>query len=154
MNGTTDISGRPFHKDDAAFYSVVSSTFVRASGIHLLQGRDFLPQDDSSAAIVVLVNQAFVRKFVSGRNPLGVTLRMNRSPGDKDSDLPLVEPMTVVGVVQNELQGALGSSFEPMVYLDIQQLPKDSGFLQLYGYASEFAIRSPRMSSTKKSAPR
>lgn len=143
LNGTTDVSGRPFNKDDSADYTVVSSSFVRASGIHLLQGRGFLPQDDGCAAIVVLVNQAFVRKFLPDRNPLGVSLRMHRDPGDKDSDLPLIAPMTVVGVVQNELQGPLGSSFVPMIYLDDLQLPKDSPFLGLYGMASQFAIRSP-----------
>lgn len=143
LNGTTDVSGRPFHKNDSAYYTVVSSGFVRASGIDLLRGRGFLPQDDSSAAIVVLVNQAFVSKFLPDRNPLGVTLRMHRDPGDKDSDIPLTKPMTIVGVVQNELQGALGSSFEPMVYLDDLQLPTDSPFLGLYSFASQFAIRSP-----------
>jgi putative ABC transport system permease protein len=142
MNGTTDISGRAFHKDDTAFYTVVSSSFVRASGIHLLRGRSFEPQDDSSANILVLVNQAFVRKFIPGRDPLAVTLRMHRDPGDKDSDLPLTQPLTVIGVVQNELQGPLGSTFEPMVYLDDQQLPAGSSFLQLFGYMSQFAIRS------------
>lgn len=143
LSGTTDVSGRPFRKGDSANYSIVSSNFVHASGIQLLQGRGFLPQDDSSAAIVVLVNQAFVQKFFPDRNPLGVTLRMHREGGEKDSDIPLIEPMTVVGVVQNELQGALGSGFDPMVYLDDQQLPKDSGFLGLFGMASQFAIRSP-----------
>jgi predicted permease len=143
LSGTTDVSGRPFHKDDSADYSIVSSGFVQASGIHLLQGRGFLSKDDSSTAIVVLVNQAFVRKFFPGRDPLGVSLRMHRDPGDKDSDLPLAEPMTVVGVVQNELQGPLGSSFQPMVYLDDLQLPENSPFLGLYGMASQFAIRSP-----------
>jgi predicted permease len=142
LTGTTEVSGRPFHKGDTADYTTVSSNFVRASGINLLQGRSFRRQDDSSAGLVVLVNQAFVRKFLDGR-PVGVTLRMHRVPGDKDSDLPLIEPMTVVGVVQDELQGALGSEFQPMVYLDDLQLPNDSGFQALYNMASQFAIRSP-----------
>jgi predicted permease len=36
LNGTTEVSGRPFHEGDTAFYSLVSSNFVQASGIHLL----------------------------------------------------------------------------------------------------------------------
>jgi len=93
--------------------------------------------------MAVLVNQAFVSKFLAGRNPLGVTLHMHRGPEDKDSGILLTKAMTVVGVVQNELQGVLGSSFEPMVYLDDLQIPKDSALLGIYGAASEFAIRSP-----------
>lgn len=142
MNGGTQVTGRPFHKGDDAYYSVVSSGFVRASGIGVLQGRGFLPRDDSSAALTVLVNQAFVRKFFPDRDPLGAALRMHRSSGGKDSDLPLTQPMTIVGVVQNELQGSLGSPFEPMVYLDDLQLPENSAFLGVYGMASQFAIRS------------
>jgi putative ABC transport system permease protein len=143
LSGTTDVSGRPFQKGDSAYYTVVSSSFVRASGIHLLQGRGFLPQDNSRAAMVVLVNQAFVSKFLAGRKPLGVSLHMHRGREDKGSETLLAKPMTIVGVVQNELQGALGSSFEPMIYLDDLQIPIDSALLGIYGAASEFAIRSP-----------
>jgi len=142
LSGTTDVSGRAFEKNDVASYTVVSSSFLQASGIQLLRGRGFEAQDDGDGAIVVLVNQAFVRRFLPGRNPLGVTLRMHRDPGDKDSDLPVRGNMTVIGVVQNEIQGPLGSAFDPMVYLDDLQLPRDSSFLGLYGIASQFAIRS------------
>jgi len=143
MNGTTDVGGRPFHKDDSAFYSIVSSDFVRASGIHLLRGRGFLARDDGSSDMVALVNQAFVDKYLAGRNPLGVTVRMHRDPGEKDSDIPLSRNLTIVGIVEDELQGPLGSSFEPMVYLDDLQIPTDSAFLQVFSIASEYAIRSP-----------
>ncbi|MFT4113925.1 ADOP family duplicated permease [Silvibacterium sp.] len=144
LNGTTDISGRPFQKSDTANYSIVSSGFVRASGIRVLQGRGFLPQDDGSANIVVLVNQAFVDKYLAGRNPLGVGLKMHRDPTDKDSDMPILQGFTIVGVVQNEVQGGdLASEFQPMIYLDDLQIPKESMFLQIYGMMSQFAIRSP-----------
>lgn len=143
MNGTTDISGRPFNKKDAPYYTIVSSNFVRATGIHLLHGRGFLPQDDGRASMVALVNQSFVDKFLKGRNPLGVRLSMHVAPKDKDSDLPLKQPFTIVGVVQNELQSSdLGSVFKPLVYLDDMQIPKGSSFLALYGMMSQFAIRS------------
>jgi putative ABC transport system permease protein len=144
LNGTTDVSGRAFHKGDSALYTMVSSSFVRASGIHLLRGRGFLPEDDSNAAMVALVNQAFVEKFMPGRSPLGVTLRMHRDHDDKESDIPLTQSLTIVGVVQNELQGQnLGSAFEPMVYLDDLQIPKDSALPEIFGMMSQFAIRSP-----------
>jgi predicted permease len=143
MNGTTDIGGHAYQKDDSAYYSIVSSSFVRASGIHLLRGRGFLPQDDSSADMVAMVNQAFVDKYLAGRNPLGVGLKMHHD-GDKNSDIPVLQGFTIVGVVQNELQGGdLASDFQPMIYLDDLQIPKGSMFLQIYNMMSEFAIRSP-----------
>jgi ABC-type antimicrobial peptide transport system permease subunit len=117
---------------------------VRASGIPVLRGRGFLPQDEGSANSVVLVNQAFVDKYLVGRNPLGVEVKMHRDPTDKDSDIPVLGNFTIVGVVQNEMQGSdLASDFQPMIYLNNLQLPKDSMFLQIYGMMSQFAIRSP-----------
>lgn len=139
MNSSTDVSTRPYRKGDTAFYSIVSSSFVQASGIHLLHGRGFLPSDDGSKAIVVLVNQAFVHKFLSGHNPIGVTVKID----DKDADNPLPQNMTVVGVVQNELQGGdLGAAFQPMVYLDYAQLPAKFGFLSVFTICSQFVVRS------------
>jgi len=143
LNGRTDVNGRVFHEGDAAFYSLVSANFVRASGIHLLQGRGFMSQDDSGAAVVGLVNQAFVKKFLAGRDPLGASVMMHRDPGDKDSDMPLAGPITVVGVVENEMQGGdLGAPYEPMVYLDYLQLPKTSMFNMFYSMVAQFAVRS------------
>ena len=144
MWGTTDVSGRPFHKGDVASYSFVSSNFVSASGIPLLRGRGFTGQDDTSPNMVALVNQAFVRKFLFGRNPIGVTLKMHRDPGETTPDPLELQGSLVVGVVQNELQGQdLGAAFEPMVYLDYRQIPASSEFLGMLGMMSQFAIRSP-----------
>jgi hypothetical protein len=51
--------------------------------------------------------------------------------------------MTVVGVVENEVQGGdLGAPYKPMVYLDNLQLPKGSFFEQLFKMAAQYAVRS------------
>lgn len=143
MNGTTEVNGRPFQKDDNARYSLVSSNFVQASGMHLIRGRTLLPQDDGSGPVVCLVNQAFVQKYLQGRDPIGASLRFHRNPGDKDADMPVPGSMIVVGVLNNELQGgSLGAQFEPMVYLDYKQLPANSVMAPIFSFVSEFAIRS------------
>jgi predicted permease len=156
---TTDVHGRPFRKGDSAIYSFVSSNFVRASGIHLLHGRAFTAQDETSPDMVALVNQAFVNKFLPGRNPLGVTLRFHRRPRpagssgmplgllqvlEPEPDVQLKPSFSIVGVVQNELQGTdLGAPLEPIIYLDYRQIPTDSDFLGIMmGAASQFVIRS------------
>ncbi len=159
LTGATDVPGRPYQKGDSAIYSFVSSNFVRASGIRLLGGRGFVAQDETSPNMVALVNQAFVNKFLPGRSPLGVALRFHRRPRpagpsgmplglfqvlEPEPDAPLKPSFSVVGVVQNELQGTdLGADFEPMIYLDYRQIPKDSDFLGIMmGSASQFVIRS------------
>ena len=143
LNGGTDVNGRAYREGDTAFYSMVSSNFVHASGVHLLRGRAFLPQDDGSAAMTAVVNEAFVKQYLAGRHPLGASVKFHRNPGETEADVPSVQPMTVVGVVENELQGGdLGAPYQPMVYLDYLQLPKGSGMAQVFSMVSEFAVRS------------
>jgi predicted permease len=143
LNGGTDVEGHVYRQGETAHYSLVSTSFVRVSGIHLLQGRTFGRADESSPDIVVLVNQAFLKTFVSDRNPLGTVVRFHREPGETDADQPVAGDMTIVGVVENELQGgALDSPYEPMVYLDSAQFPKNSMLNQVFNMSAQYAIRS------------
>lgn len=143
LKGTTDVDGRVFHKGDSAYYSLVSTNFVRTSGIHLMEGRGFISTDESRGAMAVVVNEAFLKMFLNGREPLGVNLRFHRESGDKDPDLPFTEPMTIVGVVQNEIQGGdLGAPYQPMVYIDYLALPKTSFLSAVFSMSAQYAVRS------------
>ncbi|MGH9590806.1 MAG: ABC transporter permease, partial [Terracidiphilus sp.] len=143
LHGTTDVAGRVFHKGDSAFYSFVSTNFVNASGIRLLKGRGFARADESSGAMVALVNEAFVKKFLSGREPLGLTIGFHRDAGNTGTDPLFSRPMTVVGVVQNEMQGGdLGAPYEPMVYLDYLAVPKSSMLSLVFRMSAQYAVRS------------
>jgi len=143
LDGTTEIAGRPFHSGDSALYSLVSTNFVRTSGIRLLAGRGFEKSDESSAAMVVLVNEAFVKKYLSGRDAMGALLHFHRENGETDADLPFTQAMTVVGVVENEVQGGdLSAPYRPMVYLNNMQLPESSLLVQVFSMAGQYAIRS------------
>lgn len=149
LKGTTNVDGRTYHDDDMAYYSLVSTDFVGASGIHLSEGRGFQPADESSGAIAVLVNEAFVKMFLTDRQPVGATIRFHRNPGDTDADLPYPQPMTVVGVVQNEMQGGdLGATYEPMVYIDYLALPKTSFLSAVFSMSAQYALRSTLPAAT------
>jgi len=122
---------------------MVSTNFVHASGIRLLKGRSFLPTDEESAGVVVLVNQAFVEKYLSGRDPIGATLKFHRNASDTDAEIPYAQPMTVIGVVENEMQGRdLGAPYEPMVYFNYLQLPKESLLSMVFNMTAQYAVRS------------
>lgn len=143
LNGTTDVAGRVFQKGDSAYYSFVSTNFVKTSGIDLRMGRGFEAADESSGAIVALVNEAFIKKFLDGREPLGITIRFHPDPGDTGTDPLFSRPMTIVGVVQNELQGGnLGASYEPMVYLDYLAIPGSAMLSQVFSMSAQYAVRS------------
>ncbi|MBB5061603.1 putative permease [Granulicella aggregans] len=144
LNGTSEVSGRAYHEGDAANYSMVSSNFVRASGIRLLQGRDFVPQDAASPAMLILVNETFVKKYLVGQHPIGASVRFHRNPGETDADIPFSQPMTIIGVVENEIQGGdLGAPHQPMVYLDYMKLPGSSFLSAVFSMTAQYAIRSP-----------
>jgi predicted permease len=49
----------------------VGAGFFQAMGIPLRAGREFAERDDSAAPKVVVVNEAFAKKYFPGRNPLG-----------------------------------------------------------------------------------
>jgi putative ABC transport system permease protein len=149
MDGTTDVTGHPFHEGDTAHYSFVSTDFVRTSGIRLLQGRGFNRSDETSGSIGVLVNQAFVSKYLAGKDAVGATIRFHRSPRDTDADIPIARALIVIGVVENELEGGdLGAPSYPMVYIDYLQLPMDSMLSDVFTMSAQYAVRSKLPEST------
>jgi predicted permease len=75
----------------AAFTSVYGDYF-RAMGIPLLEGRTFTAHDDSSAPLVVIVNQTMARDSWPGQSPLGKRMHV----GNPRKELPWA---TVVGIV-------------------------------------------------------
>ncbi len=91
----TSVSVQGFERgpdvDTHAFFNEVSPGFFRTLGIPLMSGREFTAADASNAPKVVIVNEAFARKFNLGRD--GVGKRM--STGGRELDLE------IVGIVQN-----------------------------------------------------
>lgn len=54
------------------FRNVVSPGYLPLIHIPIVEGRDFTEQDNENAPRVMIVNQAFVRRFLPGRDPIGV----------------------------------------------------------------------------------
>jgi len=49
----------------------VSAQFLDSIGVHLVRGRGFTERDQQSSVLVAIVNQAFVKKFFPGQDPIG-----------------------------------------------------------------------------------
>ena len=54
------------------FRNVISSGYLPLMEIPILEGRNLTEHDDENASAVMIVNEAFVRRFLPGRNPIGV----------------------------------------------------------------------------------
>jgi predicted permease len=95
-----------------ADFTVVNRDFFQTTGIPLRSGRVFDFEDDSKSPDRV-VNEAFVRKIFPGENPIGrrLLLQPNNNPA-----------WTIVGVVGNTRESALGAEPEPEIYRCICQV--------------------------------
>ncbi|MGC2544658.1 MAG: ABC transporter permease [Silvibacterium sp.] len=61
----SDPSQRP-----GASFGMVTPDYFKTFGIRLVKGRSFTDQDTASSPKVAMVNQEFVKKFLSGKDPL------------------------------------------------------------------------------------
>jgi predicted permease len=82
-------------------------------GIPIRSGRDLTPGDSANAPSVIVVNDAFVRRFSPGRDPIGATF--------DESISGFLENRTVVGVVGDAVYGSLRDAPPPTVYLPMAQ---------------------------------
>ncbi|WP_426748174.1 ABC transporter permease [Myxococcus faecalis] len=113
-NGTSvQLEGAPPRKDEARL-RFVGLDYFRTLGISRVSGRDFTVADDRTAPPVVLVNEAFVRRHLEGKSPLGRRLRLGWG-GEA--------PKEIVGVVRDVRHQSLGAAPEPEVYVPHAQFP-------------------------------
>ena len=82
----------------------VSPDYFKALRIPLLDGRDFAESDGPEAPRVIVVNEAFVRRFLPDRNPLGAKVRYWGSEA------------TIVGVVSTGKYRSLSEPPKPFLY--------------------------------------
>jgi putative ABC transport system permease protein len=116
-NGTSlQVEGLP-PTTEGARLRFVGLDYLRTLGIPLVAGRDFALGDDGTSAPVALVNEAFVRRFLDGRTPLGQRLKLGWGGGAAKE---------VVGVVRDVKHASLGAAAEPEVYVPHAQFPLNS----------------------------
>jgi predicted permease len=84
---------------------IVSRQYFAAIGMRILQGRTFSDRD-ASAYPEVIVNQEFVRRYLSGTNPIGQLV----------GDSPRYQ---IVGVVNDVRTGSLTTGLRAEYYVDL-----------------------------------
>lgn len=83
-------------------------------GTPILAGRDFDDRDTETTPNVMLVNEAFVRRFLPGRNPIGVPRALTFRSGSS-GDIPLGTG-TIVGVAGDAAYRSIRSPMQPTIY--------------------------------------
>ena len=110
---------RPDGATDQALSNVVTPGYFQTMGIPLREGTDFTSLDDPAAPPQVIVNDAFVQRYLAGRQVLG---RRIDSRGVS---------YTVVGVVRTTLYDSFGEPPTPAMYFSYRDRPAGSGEIHI-----------------------
>jgi putative ABC transport system permease protein len=116
-----EIVGRPpFEKgkEPDADYRIVAPGYFDAIGMSLRRGRGFTAGDNEQSTRVVIINEAFARRFFPNQEPIGQRIAHS---GRSD------KPMEIIGVVGDVKDTDLDKVFRPGFYLPYAQEP-GSGF--------------------------
>jgi len=94
---------------------VVSSNYFATMGTRLLRGRFFTADDSASKPAVMIINQAFARKYFPDQDPLGQRI-YNGDP---------THAMEIVGIVEDLKEGPLDVETRPVMYSAFDQEPEN-----------------------------
>ena len=84
----------------------IGPDYFRTMSTPVLLGREFSERDDAQAPRVAIVNEALVRRYFAGRNPIGQPIRLRRQPG---------VTLEIVGMVRNTIYDSVWNETPPLV---------------------------------------
>jgi predicted permease len=100
-------------KNNSSALSQVGPGFFKTTGIRLLAGRDITAADRPGAPKVAVVNEAFVRKFHLGANPIGKRMGINNSGTPLDTE--------IAGVVADATYNSVTAEVPAVFYTPYRQ---------------------------------
>ena len=106
-------------------YDSVTPEYFAALQIPLRRGRMFTSADGPQSQPVVMVNEAFVRRFFPGEDPLGRRVTFN------DPSQPDTRWQTIVGVVADTKRGGFEREPWAETYFPMRQAPESRAFVVL-----------------------
>jgi putative ABC transport system permease protein len=132
-----ELAGRPPPDQSLrpmADYKLVSPGYFRTIGLPIVTGRGFDGRDTGAATPVCIVSEAFVRRHLPGKSPIGA--RIATRPADSAQSPPVIRE--IVGVAR-QVKGRLDEKQEVIqIYVPMAQNPSDDIFL-LVGSSPEQA---------------
>ncbi len=101
---------QPEGEGSAVIVDAITSGYLRTLGIPLMAGREFDDRDRETGPKTALVNQAFVRRFCGGANPLGRRVGIGGQPDHE-----------IVGVAGDNRFQSVREQAQPFIYLSYAQ---------------------------------
>jgi predicted permease len=143
-------NGQPFDSANppGSRQRFVTPGFFDAMGVKLFEGRDFNADDKQGTTQVVIVNRTFVRRYLSGKDPIGVRFAFG---------YPNVNPQTestIVGVIDDVRQKSLVDLPEPAFYSAwTQGLPRRQTIVVHTRVADTTSLQSAIRAEVRKTDP-
>ena len=107
------VLGRPWHGEhEEVPERDVSASYFRTLGATLIRGRYFTDADGPSAPLVAIINRAMARQYFPNEDPIGKQISY---VSDK------AKPITIVGIVENIMEGQLDTVARPVLYIPFDQ---------------------------------
>ena len=134
------IQGRAVAKGDepSEALSIVAPDFFHTLRIPVLAGRAFQPTDDAKSTPVIIVNQAFARKYFPGTDPTGQHIKVELGDG------VTVEPMReLIGVVGDVKRRGITADSPAQYYLPFAQAIITSPPLEIRTAGDPVSIAGP-----------
>jgi predicted permease len=100
--------------------NVIGPRFFEAIGLELVRGREFTGRDTRTTAPVLVVNEAFARRFWPNADPIGRQVRFSEGPA-----------VTVVGIARDAKYASLDETLEPHFYAPLLQHPGTVGLSEM-----------------------
>jgi putative ABC transport system permease protein len=126
-----------------ADYQIVSPSYFAALDLPIVEGRAFDEHDRLDTVAVCLVNEAFARRYVSGRSPIG--LRVAIRPTGSPQTPPVVRE--IVGVVR-QVKGSPNEAEEfVQVYVPLAQDTPGDIFMLVRPASGDAAVLAPSVRS-------
>jgi putative ABC transport system permease protein len=107
----------------SAEYVVADPGYFRTLDIPILAGRTFTDRDVLGAPAVCIVNETFVRRFLKGRNPIGLSLALRET-----AQQPAIV-RTVVGVARQVSGIPAQEEAQAQLYAPLHQHPTTSTYM-------------------------
>lgn len=125
LHADFEIVGQP--KDPAnpleARVAAVSGDYARTLDTPIVRGRMINDDDVLSSPFVSVINEALARQYFGNKDPLGKQIDLGKGTG-------MLKPYTIVGVLGNQVDRAVGGDVQPLIMLPQEQIPTTSLFYQ------------------------
>ncbi len=128
VQSSFEIIGRPKDPLASTRVSAASAGFARVLGTPMVRGRMTADSDTKAAPPVGVVNEAFAKKYFPGKDPDQAALGHQINLGGKDTGM--IQPITIVGVMADQVGGSVGGAVLPNLLLPPEQIPTTSLFYQ------------------------